>query len=162
MFNNYFYSGFKPFIFRKTFFFGLVFCLLFLCSCTNKIEPGEKLSTKDIELIRKINLLDQDEKIYKFYSEYKRSVAGNFYTNKRLATYWLDQRDTTKNHIESAFYKDVIKIDTVYFAGETFCPHLLVTRRDGSKFKVCVEGEKTEITAFSDDAISKWTQNKDK
>lgn len=143
----------------KTLFYGLIFNLIFLLSC-NKIETNETLSKKDIELIQKLNLLDKDEKIIKFYSEAKRSVAGNFYTNKRLAKYWLDERDEKKNEVEFAYYKDIIKIEPKYSAGATYCPFLLVTRKDNTSFKVCADGEESEIKAFFNDAISKWTQNK--
>ena len=107
-------------------------------------------------------MLDKNERIYEFYSEFKKSVAGNFYTNIRLASYWLDKQDTTKNKIEFAFYKDIIKIDTVYNAGATYCPFLLVTRRDGSNFKVCVDCKKEEITAFFNEVLNKWKQNQNK
>jgi hypothetical protein len=146
--------------FSGTIFCGLIFSLITFCSCKNKIETNETLSKQDIELIQKLNLLDQDEKIYKFYSEFKKNVAGNFYTDKRMASYWLDEHNSSKNKIEFAYYKDIIKLDTTYFAGTTYCPFLLVTRRDSSNFKVCVDGNKSEITAFFNDAINKWTQKK--
>jgi hypothetical protein len=133
---------------------------MFLYSCKNKIETSETLTKQDIELIQKLNLLDKDEKIYKFYSEFKKNVAGNFYTDKRMASYWLDEHDTTKNKIEFAYYKDIVKLDTTYFAGTTYCPFLLVTQKGGSNFKVCVDGNKSEVTAFFNDAINKWTQKK--
>ena len=146
--------------FNRTNFYGLFLGLIFLCSCKNKIETNETLSKKDIQQIQKLNLLDKDEKIYQFYSEFKNNVAGNFYTDNRMASYWLDEHDTLKNKIEFAYYKDIIKLDTTYFAGTTYCPYLLVTRKDSSNFKVCVEGKKSEITTFFIDAINKWTQYK--
>ena len=145
--------------FSRTIFCGLIFSLLSLYSCKNKIEKSETLSKQDIDRIQKLNLLDKDEKVYKFYSEFKKNVARNFYTNKRLASYWLDEHDTLKNKIEFAYYKDILKLDTTYFAGTTYCYFLLVTRRDSTNFKVCVEGEKSEITAFFNEAIAKWEQN---
>jgi hypothetical protein len=146
--------------FIRIIFCGLFFNLIFFSSCKNKIETSDTLSKQDIELIQKLKLLDKDERIYKFYSEFKKNVAGNFYTEKRIASYWLDEHDTSKNKIEFAYYKDIIKIDTTYFAGATYCSYLLVTRKDNSNFKICVEGEKLEITEFFNDAINKWTQHK--
>jgi len=58
--------------FRKT----LLFVLIILTAC-NRIETGDTLGKTDIERIQKLNLLGQDEKIYKFYSEFKSDVAGN-------------------------------------------------------------------------------------
>jgi len=136
--------------------------MLLLCVACNKIETGDTLSKTDIERIQNLKLLDQDEKIYKFYSEFKNDVAGNFYTDKRMAKYWIDDRDKSKDVAVFAFYPDIKSIDTVYFAGSTYCPYMLVTRKDGSQFKVCVEGKRKEIKAFFEDAIGIWSKNKNK
>src|SRR5690242_21871006 len=95
---------------RKIF---IVCMLSFLFSC-NHIQTGDTLSRSDIEYIQNLHLLDQNEKIYKFYSEYKKKVAGNFFTNKRIAKYWIDERNKEKNQISFAFYPDIKSIDTVF------------------------------------------------
>lgn len=138
--------------------FFLIFCLV---SCSdNKIETDKTLSKSDKDYIHSLKLLDSDEKIYKFFSEYKNKVAGNFFTDKRLAKYWIDERDKSKNKINFAYYKDIKSIDTVYHADATYCPYMLVTKIDGSKFKVCVDGKRKEIKSFFEDALNKWAQNK--
>ena len=132
-----------------------------LSSCSNnKIETASTLTNQDIKLLQSLNILHKDETLIKFYSEYKKDVAGNFYTDKRLASYWLDKQDTTKNKVEFAFYKDIIKIDTVFNAGTTYCPYLLVTKQDSSNFKVCVDGKHSEISKFFNEAINLWKQSK--
>jgi hypothetical protein len=135
--------------------------VIILTSCShNKIETNETLNKKDKEYIQSLNLLDNNEKIDKFYSEYKNKVAGNFFTDKRLAKYWTDERDKSKDKIMFAYYKDIKSIDTVYNADITYCPYMLVTKNDGTKFKVCVDGSKKEIKDFFEDALNKWTENK--
>ncbi len=114
------------------------------------------MTKEDFDRLYSLKLLDTNERLNKFYSEFKNSVAGNFYSEKRLASYWLDERDTAKNRVEYAFYKDIAKIDTVYYAGATYCPYMQVTRTDSSSFKVCVDGKKQEITDFFNDAIKTW------
>ena len=137
----------------------ILFFLLLLTSC-NHIEPGYKLRNDDITRIQKLNLLDKNETVYKFYSEYKRNIAGNFFTNKRLATYWIDEKGKSKNKIAFAFYQDIKSIDTVYNAGVIYCPYMLITRKDSSQFTVCVNGKRNEIKSFFEDAIDKWKENK--
>src|SRR6187549_3450552 len=106
--------------------FFLIFCLV---SCSdNKIETDKTLSKSDKDYIHSLKLLDSDENIYKFFSEYKNKVAGNFFTDKRLAKYWIDERDKSKNEINFAYYKDIKSIDTVYQADATYCPYMLVTK----------------------------------
>jgi hypothetical protein len=132
-----------------------------LCAC-NRIEAGSSLSRADIERIRSLHLLDSNERVCKFYSEYKNNVAGNFFTNKRLAKYWLDERDSSKNEISSAFYSDIRAIDTTYYAGLTYCPYLLITKSDGTSFKVCVDGKREEIQLFFEEALDLWARRNDK
>jgi hypothetical protein len=135
----------------------LLFLFMFLAACNN-IQTGDTLSKTEIDRIHKLNLLDKNEKIYKFYSEFKSDVAGNFFTDKRLAKYWIDKKDKTKDQISFAYYPDIKSIDTVYNGGATYCPYLLVTKNDGSQFKVCVDGRQKEIKEFFEDAINKWTK----
>ncbi len=137
----------------------LPFVLLLLSAC-NHIETGDTLKKADIERIQKLNLLDKDERIYKFYSEFKKDVAGNFFTDRRIAKYWIDEKDRTKDVAASALYSDIGSIDTVYYAGATYCPYMLVTKTNGSQFKVCVDGKREEIKSFFEDALKRWTQNK--
>ena len=135
------------------------FMLSFLFSC-NHIETGNSLKKSDIEYIQNLHLLDKGEKIYKFYSEFKKKNAGNFFTDKRIAKYWIDNRDKEKNQISFAFYPDIKSIDTVYNAGATYSPYMLVTKTDGTQFKVSVNGKKEEIKSFFEDALAQWKQRK--
>lgn len=138
----------------------LVISIFFNACSFNKIETLSTLSTEDLKKLNSLKLLDNDEKLFKFYSEYEKSVSGNFYTDKRLASYWIDEHDSTNNKVEFAFYEDIVKLDTIYNAGVTYCPYLLVTRKDNSSFKVCVEGTKIEVSSFFEEAIRLWQQTR--
>ncbi|MBV2224049.1 MAG: hypothetical protein KUL74_04260 [Cloacibacterium sp.] len=135
------------------------FSLFLLVSC-NKIETNDTLNKSDISLIQDLNLIDENEKIIKFYSEYRKENSGNFFTNKRVAKYWIDKEDESKNVINSAFYKDIKSIDTIYNAGLTYCPNLMISKIDGTSFKVSVEGDKTEVKSFFEDLLKEWDKNK--
>lgn len=138
-------------------YFSLI--LFFLFSC-NRIETGNTLRKSDIEYIQKLNLLDPGETIYKFYSEFKKEKAGNFFTNKRIAMYWIDDRHKEKNEISFAFYRDIKAIDTIYNPSASYCPYMLVTRLDSTQFKVCVDGKREEIKSFFEEAMKLWLENK--
>ena len=139
---------------------NLIFLVLVSISCQNKIESNETLNNADLERIRKINLLDDDEKIIQFYSEFKNNIAGNFYTNKRIANYWLDEKVFSKNKIEFAYYKDIIKIEPFYKVGISYCPYILVTKTNNEKFKVCMNGTEKEKESFFIEAEKMWNKNK--
>jgi hypothetical protein len=138
-----------------------IILLIFLTGGCNHIETDNTLTEVDKQRIIKLHLLDQDEKIIKFYSEFNNKVAGNFITNKRVAKYWLDEDNINKNKVSSAFYDEIKSLDTVYLAGKTYCPYLLVTKKDNTQFKVSVDGKHEEIKSFFEDAINNWRQNQD-
>ena len=135
-------------------------CLLLLLLACNKIETAQTLNQSDHDYIRSLNLLEEGETIIKFYSEYKLNVAGNFITNRRMAQYWIDERDSEKNHIESAYYKDIAAIEMVQNVGLTYSPYLLVKRKDGTQFKVSVDGDEAEIRSFCEAAVLEWNRSK--
>ncbi|GAA4059929.1 hypothetical protein GCM10022389_00180 [Flavobacterium cheonanense] len=134
--------------------------ILFLFIACNKITSGDDLTESDIQKIKKLGILDDNEKIIKFYSEYKKNVAGNFFTNKRIASYWKDENNESKDKINSAFYQDIIRIDTITNAGASFSPYINVIRKDSSQFKVCFDGQKAEIRKTFEEVISIWKSNK--
>lgn len=135
--------------------------LLSLLACkSNRIETEDSLSKSDIEYIRSLHLLDSNETIYKFYSEFRKKNAGNFYTNRRIATYWIDRRDKEKNVLSYAYYRDIKSVDTVYRPGPSYCPYMLVTKSDGSQFKVCADGKHEEIKSFFEGALKLWEQKR--
>lgn len=126
-----------------------------MISC-NKIETQQTLNQADIKFIKNLNLLEDKEVIYKFYSEYKKEYAGNFFTNRRVATYWIDKRDKTKNIIQFAYYDDIANMDTIYKVGLTYSPYILITKKKGDTFKVSVDGDKKEIKSFFEDVLAEW------
>lgn len=137
----------------------LTLLILLLFTTCNKIHQGKELGQKDIDLLRSLNLLDEGENVISFYSNYKKSVAGNFYTDKRVATYWLDKNPNKEQKIEFACYQDILQVDSVFSVGTTYSPYLLITRKDSSQFKVYVDGDAKEKTAFYQDVVTHWEQN---
>lgn len=140
-------------------YFSIIAVVLLVISC-NRIETESSLSEEDIAYIKSLKLLDDGEHIYKFYSEYKNEVAGNFFTNRRVATYWTDERNSKKNIKEYAYYKYIVKIDTVYKAGLTYSPYALVTKSNGHTFKLSVGGGKEQIKSFFEDMLKEWRKQK--
>jgi hypothetical protein len=119
--------------------------LIFGLSSCNKVETHNSLNKETIDLIRSLRLLNNDEKIIRFYSNYQPDLAGNFYTNKRIAHYWLDKHDKEKSDTTYAFYQDIISIDTVFRVPDTFSPYLLIKTNKNSEFKVYIEGNRKSM-----------------
>lgn len=123
----------------------------------NKIKSGTELQTQEKTYLRKLGLLDDHEQIIKFYSNYKFKSAGNFFTDKRIAKYWIDKRDSSKTEITYALYSDILSIDSTTAVPSTWCPYLLVTRKDKTQFKVFVNGKNADVKNFFAEAIHQWT-----
>ncbi len=131
-------------------------CSLIAC---NKIKSGNELHRQETNYIRQLGLLDDHEQIIKFYSNYKFRNAGNFFTEKRIAKYWIDKKDSSKTEITYALYNDILSIDSTTAVPSTHCPYLLITRKDSTRFKVFVNGKQTEVKNFFAEAIHKWAQH---
>ncbi len=139
---------------KKAFIFGLLAISIFY-SC-NKIKGANELSKADIDYLVSLKLLEPDEKIYKFYSEYIFKYSGNFFTDRRVANYWIDKRDSEKNMKASASYEEIVEMKPVYKVGVTYCPFILVKKRDGVEFKVYADGSEEEIKDFFNSVIAVW------
>lgn len=132
-----------------------------LTSCSNqRIETGEKLSPETIVLIKRLGLLNEDENIIKYYSNFRQNKAGNFFTTKRIAHYWLDSHRKEENDTSFAFYSDIAYIDTIFDVPDTFAPYMTITKTDSSKFKVYIGGTKNEMKSFFEEAIQTWKKQK--
>lgn len=144
---------------QSKFQFSCLFLVFMLCGC---VKYSKQPLTKDDTLrIRKLGLLDKNEKIIKFTASYKKQVSGNFYTTKRVAHYWIDERYAEKNSINYAYFADIKTIDTTYRTNSsTQASFLTITKMNGSKFRVYISGERNEVENFFKAIINTWYTTK--
>ena len=136
---------------------ALVLCLGLL-SC-DKIYRGDQLSAKELTQIKNLGLLNVNEKIYQFYSN-NRGVkgAGNFYTTKRIAHYWLNNQE---KQTDFAYYRDIARVSlTTHPAGDFTIPFLTIVRKDSTQFRIYVDGSEPEINNFFLGCRSHWQAGK--
>jgi len=134
---------------------GLVFLCLLLCSC-NRIEVGSDLSADELAFIRSVGLLDQGETVHRFYSNFKLRKAGSFFTNKRMAHYWLDGNDARQHQREYAFYPDITAVEPVYKVPDFDSPYLEVRTTGQATFRVYMNGSQQEMQLFYQEALAAW------
>ncbi len=142
----------------------VIWSLIILVSCGSAIKKGDQLSSEDLKYIRSLGILDEGEKILLFDSQGAlggKLNSGNFITEKRLATYWIDDHDIKLNVVESAFYPD---IDTIITKDQsksaTYASYLEVRTKDKRNFQVNVDAKEDELNAFFDLAMEKWRKNR--
>ena len=133
----------------------LISCSIFLISC-NEIKSGKEVKKETVDLIKSLDLLDKDETIIKYYSNHTEELAGNFFTNKRIAHYWLVENSRSGIDIDFAYYNDIISIDTTFEVAEFSVPYMKITKSDSSSFRVFVGGQRSEVEAFFEEAKKEW------
>ena len=107
-----------------------------------------------------MGLLDQDETIVKYYSNYSKDKAGNFFTDKRIAHYWLDENDDSKTDISFAYYPDILAIDTNFHVHDFDIPYMTIWRKDSTNFRVFIDGTEKQKRDFFIEAINIWRKKK--
>lgn len=141
----------------KNIILTILFVATILASCDHSARKGTDLSTGDKEYIKGLGLLDDNETIILFDGQSDLKTSGNFFTDKRIASYWIDKRDKTKSSSDYGFYSDIDTILTKDLNRSlTYASYLEVVMHDGKIFKVYVDGDSTEVWAFFDRAISEW------
>jgi hypothetical protein len=87
-------------------------------------------------------------------------MSGNFLSENRLASYWVENRKEN-NQINSAKF---IEIDTLITTdlseALTYASYIKVIKKDSSEFKVYVDGKPEKINEFFEKAISEWKKRK--
>ena len=141
----------------------LIVAALVTSSCDKDFKTGDNLSKEDKEFILNLGLLDADEDIILFDSQAGGfdglKTSGNFFTDKRIASYWIYNRDTTKTSIDYSFYAD---IDTIgrypKFQSLTYASYLEVHRRNGTRFKVYVDADSARTWYFFNRTLLEWSR----
>lgn len=113
---------------------------LAILACRSDVKTGEDLSRRDRAFIEGLGILDSNETIVLFDSQggglHPVQNSGNFIIDRRIASYWIDGRDTTRNHIEYAYYEDV---DTILrfpkFKSFTLASYLEVYKINGKNLR---------------------------
>ena len=132
-----------------------------LLSCVHKTKTGNDLSTEDINHIKSLGILLNDEKIIRFDTQTDIKSSGNFFTDKRLASYWIDKRDKSNNSFESAFYEEIDSIKPHDLTRSlTYASYIKVTTSNAKTFNIYVDGDSTQVWTFFNGAIDTWKSAK--
>jgi hypothetical protein len=132
-------------------------CIGIFFSCQHKIQSGDSMTSSQRSYLQAIGLLDTNETIILFDSQAGFEVSGNFYTDKRIASYWIDSKQRKSNY---SFYSEIDTLLTYdRTSALTYASYLEVLKKDGERFKVYVDGDSTEVWTFFEGAFSHWKTN---
>lgn len=137
-----------------SFFFALA---LLASSCTSpKNIPGESLTQEQENYLRELFVLDAEEVIVTYNDSYRFNTHGSFYTNKRVAGYWVGE-DQSQNNIVSVLYEDIKSMTLSDMSGSQGSPSfILITKKNGRSVQVFVDGKSKEVGAFFEGVQGYW------
>jgi hypothetical protein len=139
-----------------------LFSILFLAvSCSWSEKNENNLSAKDLSFIRSLGILHTNEKILLFESNGGISglkQSGNFVTDKRVASYWIENNLTEKNF---AFYSqiDSMKLNNKTTA-VTLASSISIYKHDNTTFEIYVDVDSSRLNQFYNQTVQLWEKNK--
>lgn len=130
-----------------------------LQSCGGRDENN--LSQEDLKYINDTIPLEEGEEIELFETNGGLNgfkTAGNFITNKRLAHYWIDDKN---NEAHSLKYNQIDSLKTVdRRRATTYASYLEVYGANRYTFKIYVDADSARTWEFFNRAIENWNNKK--
>lgn len=139
----------------------LVMVALILCwGCNSDVINGGQLSKSEIAYIQRLGILNEGEAIHLFTSQagFKGlEQAGNFFTDYRIAAYWIDDKRPEENVINYTFFEDVEKMTLTDLSTKiSYSSYIEVLTYEGKTFKVYIDADSTATWGFYNDAVEVW------
>lgn len=127
-----------------------------LISCSDKNETN--LKADELEFIQGLGILDPKEKIELFENNEgwnDATKSGNFITDKRIASYWIEDGE---KEVYSAFFENEIDSisQTDNHTALTYASYVTVYKNDGTSFKVYIDADSARVNDFFNKARSNW------
>ncbi|XLS30027.1 hypothetical protein ACJD0Z_04200 [Flavobacteriaceae bacterium M23B6Z8] len=121
-------------------------CAIILSGC--HFTNSDKLTNNDINYIKKLNLLDADERIVWFDSQLTVKSSGNFLTNKRIASYWIDKYNKERSYLTFALLKDIDSVKLKDLSNSiTYSSHIEVFKGNES-FRVYIGQDTLKVKEY--------------
>ncbi len=138
----------------------LFFLILSTLGCKNGPLNGSDLTKSEIEYITKLGLLDPNEKIILFDSQSDFEISGNFFTEQRIASYWISDKNE-ESDTNSAYFKDVDSLLLTDLVNDfSYASYITVYLEDGANFRVYIDADSAATYHFYDLAVENWENQK--
>lgn len=133
--------------------------LLILFACSPEINETT-LTAEDIDYIKSINVLEDGESIEMIESQggqYGIKESGNMMTDKRLASWWIDNREEL---INSAFYDEIDSLAFFDKVNAVTLSSYIEVHQGRSWFYVYIDADSARTWAFFNQAKANWEQHR--
>lgn len=120
------------------------------------VVSHEGLRAKDLEVLEKLKLLDEGEKIIYFYTQGVLSIRedGSYYTDRKVVSYKSDGDD--RMYIETASYDDIEAMQPKYSTSWLEQSTVTVARNDGTDFVLYMSPDEKESRKFYNRLLEEW------
>lgn len=137
---------------------SLTVLLLSLPSCIFQYKNERNLSKSDLVYLRKLGILKEDEKIELLESNGGFKRSGNFITDERIASYWIDGRNDEVNSAEYSRIDSIKTVDRIH--AWTYSSYMEVYHSHGKMFQVYVDADSLRTWQFFNRGITNWKKIK--
>jgi hypothetical protein len=135
----------------------IVLLALMVSSCSFERTRESNLTQEEITYLHDLKLLDDGERILMFESNgglKGTKTSGNFYTNARVASYWVDGKN---DKINSAFYSAIDSIKLIERTTSlTYASYLEIEDSSGHQFEVYIDADSARVWSFFQGCVDQW------
>ena len=142
----------RYFSLKKRFLLCFLSAAFLLGGCSSYYSSSG-LTDTDAAYLTDIDLLGSNENVLFFSSGLGIKQEGNFFTDKRVATYWIDPQRPHKEKRVSADYSEIADISIEYSSNSLYAHKITVTRIDSSQFPVYIGFKQAMAQDFSNALI---------
>ncbi len=129
----------------KLYYFLLI--SLFISSC-NLIQNNDKLNQSDLIYLENLGLLTKGENVIWFDSQLDKKTSGNFLTNKRIASYWIDKYDKNKSFKHFLMLEDIDSLLLKDLSKSTSHSSYIEIYSKGKNIKVYIDKDSTVLSNY--------------
>ena len=136
---------------KKNIILYILIIIVLITGCAEKLKHGNEISIKQKQFLRNLGLICDNENIILFSASGDIMKSGNFFTNKRVASYWLGRREPALHY---SIYSDIVNIELVLSQHWSLAHKINIIRKD--------QTQKLRFPSFSrcrDDSIRGFSKS---
>lgn len=124
-----------------------------------EVVPGSRMWEKELEFLRSYDLLGPGETIDYYYSTAMLSFEddGNYFTDRRVVSYWIDQEDG-EFYAAEARYDEIADISTKFSSTILDDTVVTITKTDEAQFMLWISIEAKKDKIFVKALMDRWKQ----
>lgn len=126
--------------------FLLLFCLLY--SSCHLIKDNDNLDNSDLGYLEELGLFSKNEKIIWFESQLDKKTSGNFLTDKKVASYWIDNYDSSKSYKHFFLLEDIDSLQLFDLSKSATMASYIKVYSNGKSMKLYIDKDSAVLNNY--------------